>query len=816
MKPGIRKALRLAGRRWPLVVGALVLLAVILGAFRTGSLVELGALHIALLSALAAALGALGWRHLRHDARERQYLSRSPDLPPATQEPGGAKDPNEGEEGRRLWEEAQLGALLVVAGYALIQPVGGLESPLYPLIYLLVAFLAAFLPRVVAGALTLLAIAIDVAVFAAAGALASHSSTLVVHVVFLAVFALLSRFVFASQVASGRAAARLAEQEQSRERASDARLFRLTTGMDQKEHDEEKWAEAALVEVGLAVENALEVAEVALATNSVAVFLLHRDESQIRLHGARAHGEQLRLDAFDSREGLLGAALRRRMPMRLCGDLRGITWYGRSPSIGSVLFVPLIDRRGAQDPNAFDNGRLLGIVIADRIEAREFSDDDERILVATSREILRAIETERVMGYVNKARDEKELFFTAVEKLNQVSKKDEVIETTVSLVQEMPRVGLDFVALTTTSADPETGERVHRVERFSTPEIQEAREARKREAGAARARAHELPTEDASGENGGSSGEGVEGEKVGEAKEDLGPYQALEGLEFADNQLHVSTAVRRAITLPIRDPRIHDQVFPFDSSFAIRGMHAMKIIPLMIGETDKSPEVLGTLVCGSRRRNFLDPGLTRLLEILGMQAAQSLKRAALFEETKRMATTDGLTSLLNHRTFQDRFDEELNRSRRFGGKLSLILVDIDHFKSVNDAYGHATGDEVLRGIAKVIAGEARNTDVVARYGGEEFALLLPGTDAGGAKTIAERIRLAAAAKAFDSTLGPLRCTLSLGIATFDPLQPSSKQSIFDAADQCLYFCKRMGRDRSATVEEMSLESRKKAAGEPEG
>ena len=108
-----------------------------------------------------------------------------------------------------------------------------------------------------------------------------------------------------------------------------------------------------------------------------------------------------------------------------------------------------------------------------------------------------------------------------------------------------------------------------------------------------------------------------------------------------------------------------------------------------------------------------------------MQAAESIYRARLFEQTERLATTDGLTGLTNHRTFQGRLDEHLAHAQRYGKKLSLILCDIDHFKSVNDTYGHPVGDLMLKAVARTLAKEARATDLVARYGGELPAEVKP-------------------------------------------------------------------------------------------
>jgi diguanylate cyclase (GGDEF)-like protein len=164
---------------------------------------------------------------------------------------------------------------------------------------------------------------------------------------------------------------------------------------------------------------------------------------------------------------------------------------------------------------------------------------------------------------------------------------------------------------------------------------------------------------------------------------------------------------------------------------------------------------------------------------------------------------------VNHRTFQARLDEHLARAARYGKKLSLLLTDIDHFKSVNDTYGHPAGDEVLKGVARLLAREARTTDVAARYGGEEFALVMPETDEAGALRTAERIRERVAGAVFRTGQGELRVTLSIGVATF-PADGERKPELVEVADGGLYHAKRHGRNQ--TVSLGALRARRAAAG----
>jgi diguanylate cyclase (GGDEF)-like protein len=246
----------------------------------------------------------------------------------------------------------------------------------------------------------------------------------------------------------------------------------------------------------------------------------------------------------------------------------------------------------------------------------------------------------------------------------------------------------------------------------------------------------------------------------------------------------------------------------FDAAHRVRGLAAVKVVPLRAEPLKPGdPAVLGTLVLGSTEAGVFDQERMRQLELVALQAGEAVQRARLFDATERLATTDGLTGLTNHRTFQGRLDEHLQAAQRYGRKVSLILCDIDHFKSVNDTYGHPVGDQVLRGVAKVLAKEARTTDVVARYGGEEFAVVMPETDTVGAMVIAERIRERIERMVTETDQGPLKVTMSLGVATF-PVDAALKAALVERADGCLYHAKRHGRNQSVAA--ASLEKPQRA------
>ncbi|MBI4716109.1 MAG: diguanylate cyclase [Nitrospirae bacterium] len=168
---------------------------------------------------------------------------------------------------------------------------------------------------------------------------------------------------------------------------------------------------------------------------------------------------------------------------------------------------------------------------------------------------------------------------------------------------------------------------------------------------------------------------------------------------------------------------------------------------------------------------------------------------ASYEEVLRLAVTDGLTGLYNHREFQKRLEEEVRRSLRHGHTLSLLMMDIDNFKRFNDTHGHPVGDTALQTIGKIILQEIRLSDMAARYGGEEISVILPETGPVEARFLAERVR-----EKIRSTPLPVpgsfaAITVSIGIAAF-PEDAGNRETLIDAADQALYFAKRGGRDRT--------------------
>ncbi len=276
------------------------------------------------------------------------------------------------------------------------------------------------------------------------------------------------------------------------------------------------------------------------------------------------------------------------------------------------------------------------------------------------------------------------------------------------------------------------------------------------------------------------------------------------GLTCGQNNIELSEYPELAAILDTQKPTaVSADVFPFLNDHCEDGIiKQLIILPLSVDQ-----RLLGLIVAGWQRyvapEHLERPGFPALM---AQQIALGLEKAQLYNQIKAMALSDGLTGLANRRNFDMFLRTELRRASSLQRPLSLIMLDLDKFKSYNDTYGHLTGDKLLAQIGEILRHGVRSIDFPARYGGEEFSIILPECSNSEAVNIAEKLRHTVETTQFpdNMTTYTARITASLGIATYDPSllqEQPDMEKLISVADKALYQAKQEGRNRviSATV-----------------
>ena len=212
------------------------------------------------------------------------------------------------------------------------------------------------------------------------------------------------------------------------------------------------------------------------------------------------------------------------------------------------------------------------------------------------------------------------------------------------------------------------------------------------------------------------------------------------------------------------------------------------VVPLICQD-----RVVGVLNLADKKEgDCFNSGDIALIELFGQLVGASIGNIKLFEKIQRQATTDGLTGLVNHKTFYEILEKELWRSRRYGGQISLIMVDVDNLKKINDAYGHRAGDKVIREISRRIKECIRQIDTAARYGGDEFAVILPNTLLSDASVVAQRMVDAVANSPTTWNKEQIALSISVGLGQYDA--DTNPEDITSRSDQALYTAKQAGKN----------------------
>jgi len=252
---------------------------------------------------------------------------------------------------------------------------------------------------------------------------------------------------------------------------------------------------------------------------------------------------------------------------------------------------------------------------------------------------------------------------------------------------------------------------------------------------------------------------------------------------------YTAKALQNRQSLMIADTSLYPTEFSTRPEPEELEIKSIIIAPLILGD-----EVLGALTLSSKKKSAFTDADRNLLVSFAATTTAALHNAQLHAEVQKLAITDALTNLYNRRGFFEIGRREIERARRFKHPLSVILMDIDHFKKINDTYGHAAGDRVLVSLATTLLNNTRSIDIIGRYGGDEFVILLPETDLFTANAVSERLLQFASEISIPTEKGMVSLTVSIGLSKA-VADTQDLNSLIETADTALYFAKQRGRNR---------------------
>ncbi|HEY0706639.1 MAG TPA: GAF domain-containing protein, partial [Polyangia bacterium] len=527
---------------------------------------------------------------------------------------------------RERLSDIELGLLLLTATYVFLAALGGVTSPVFPLVYTLVSFLVTFHRLSVGLPLALAAIGLEAIMAFGAGAAPNATHVFAGHAVFIVVFAMLNVAFLHAEVARQRREHRKrleSEVATMREEARDFRLISTALPSDSRvrtrAEEEEKLSQGSIETIHQQLYATLDLVRKSLSLQTCALLWLDAAGEKLKLKEVTSDGPPMAEGPFPARTGVFGAILKERKPLILEAPRPQLLPYYETPcEVDAFLGVPVLEGRNVR-----------GILIVDRREGSVLHAGEVDIVVNTAAQVMRIVQSERVFQAVERSKHEHERFYKASVALNRALTLEEVYEAAIEGARGV--CDFDFAAIAT--FDPRDGS--HTLHR-------------------------------------------VVGDGAG----------TLDGKKFRDPSSLASMVVKNKLALPSAGEWTdRDDVAVFDPSVRLRDFRSLLVLPLPVKD-----EVLGTFTVAARRTGAFPTDRREMLGVIANQVAISLQNGRMVQALEEKATTDGLTGLVNHRTFQERFSAMLARAERQDQPVALLLTDIDHFKKINDTYGHPTGD----------------------------------------------------------------------------------------------------------------------------
>jgi diguanylate cyclase (GGDEF)-like protein len=641
-------------------------------------------------------------------------------------------------------------ALALIAGtFAVLVVSGGAASPVYPLLYAVVAFAVTVLSRPGALAAVGAAIAVEVAVAARAGGREALVAA-AIHVALIAGAAAAHALLLRGLVARARRRRErrlLREIETQRAGARDYRLVAAALGPSSRA-DRPRDEEEHLLAVGGAqvISDAaawvLATVKRSLGARTVALLWVDDAGGGLRLKEVASDTDDVTERRQLAAAGVVGAVVRDRQALLVAATKAGQLPYYEGGVHAGAAFVGVPVLEGLH---------LRGVLCADR--SAPFDEHDRDLLTEACQQILRTVQAEQVFRAVERAKYEHERFYQAAAMLGRALTPEQAMESAFDAAQMIVEWDVAVIALY------DKDRRRHRVAAMRTR----------------------------------PGGEGVLDER------------AVTGLEFKDNAGLASMVVKNRHYLPAAGEPREVTAPVYTKRVKLDEARSLLVLPLLAADAP-----VGTFTLAARAEKRFGKDVREMLSVIATQVAVSLQNGLLYKRMETMATTDGLTGLTNHRTFQDRFADVLERGARHGLEAAMLLCDVDHFKKVNDTYGHPVGDEVLRRVARVLQEVARKIDITARYGGEEFAVVLDNADIDQARAVGDRMRQEVAKLELQSDKGPFKVTMSVGVASF-PADGADRAQLIEHADHALYYAKESGRNRVVTYPEFCAARTRRAS-----
>ncbi|MEW6145556.1 MAG: diguanylate cyclase [Thermodesulfobacteriota bacterium] len=454
------------------------------------------------------------------------------------------------------------------------------------------------------------------------------------------------------------------------------------------------------------------------------------------------------------RGGYLGWVLKTRTQVLITSIKnvrKNLIYYNKNVPVKSLLATPLFFKGERDKPEGEES--IFGMIVVDSLQQDAFGDKEKMIVSLVSDRIVETIDRFLLSEKINLSSQELNSFYEFTQKLNSTSDVDVILDHIIDTLVRLFEA--DFVGLSL--VDKEGGYSC--LKRVS------------------------------------------EGMKEHLHDKEIPHGDTLIGLVAeSGNHFHFDDISARAKYRSVFGKEI-------DFALGIKNIKSVLIYPFHETYQDaesNDQDVLGCVVIGRRTKSPFNEGEISLAKIICRESAKSMTSSLNFQKVKELAIRDGLTGLYNHRHFQEMLSYTLAHSDRFSTEASLLLLDVDDLKVINDTYGHQAGDAVLSSIGELLTDTLRKVDIPARYGGDEFAVILPNTNKTGSITVAEKIRSRLKRVSLKSDSRDITVSFSIGIATY-PQCANGKELLIEKADRALYESKNHGKNKITHYEDISLE-----------